>query len=76
MFGCSHVKGVVFLSSWLRWHLVLIKEVSYDCFGACGLWSVSTPIFEGSFYRRKAKFLRLSSVRSANNHFLIFFFGF
>ncbi len=74
MFCCLQVKNVVFLSSWLRQRLTLIKEVSFDCFGAYGLWSAHTPVFEGSFYRRKAKFLRLNNVKSARS--LFFFLGF
>jgi hypothetical protein len=50
----------------------LIKEVSSDCFGAYGLWSAHTPVFEGSFYRRKAKFLRLNNVKSARFFYLFF----
>jgi len=57
----------------LRQRLTLIKEVSSDCFGAYGLWSVRTPVFESSFYRRKAKFLGLNNVKSARS---LFFFGF
>jgi len=56
MFCCSHVKNVVFLSSWLQWHSTFIKEVSSDCFGACGLWSACAPIFEGNFIEEKLSF--------------------
>jgi hypothetical protein len=50
MFCRLHVKNFVFFSSWLQQRSALIKEVFSNCFGACGLWSVSVPIFEGSFY--------------------------
>jgi hypothetical protein len=50
MFWCLHVKSVIFLFSWLQWHLMFIKEVSSDYFGACGLWTACVVVFKGNFY--------------------------
>jgi hypothetical protein len=69
MFCCLQVKSVVFLSSWLQRRLALIKEVSFDYW----LWSACTLVFEGSFYSRKVKFLRLNNVQSASNHLFFWF---